>query len=65
MTCTIIHMRDVENCLICNAPISKGHDPAICDNERCKTLFDYECAFNKWAKEEVEKYDTASKVQKV
>ncbi len=47
-----IKMVDVEHCLICHKHIGKGNDPAICKDDGCKTLFEYECGFNKWAKEE-------------
>ena len=46
-----IPMTKVEHCLICHDYIGKGNDPAICKKQRCKNLFEYECAFNKFAKE--------------
>lgn len=46
---TTTHMTEVEYCLICNRFIDKGNDPALCGSERCKTSFEYECAFNRFA----------------
>jgi hypothetical protein len=48
----ITKMVDCEHCLICHEYISKGNDPALCKDKGCKTLFEYECNFNKWAKEQ-------------
>ena len=44
-------MAETAHCLICHEYIGKGNDPAICEKQRCKDLFTYECAFNKFAKE--------------
>lgn len=52
MSVTIIPMEDVEYCLICGRYIGKGNDPALCGDEYCKMIFDYECEFNKWAREQ-------------
>lgn len=51
----VIRMKEVEYCLICSKFIGAGNDPALCDSERCKTIFEYESAFNRFAAEEVEK----------
>lgn len=45
-----IKMKDYDRCVVCGAYIGKGHDPALCDNENCKVVFDFECSFNKLAK---------------
>lgn len=49
-----IPMTETVHCLICHEHIGKGNDPAICKKQRCKDLFEYECAFNKFAKESTE-----------
>lgn len=50
---TTIKIKDVDcdRCLICGRWIGKGNDPALC-SEHCKTLYEYEVGFNKWAKEQ-------------
>ena len=45
-----IPMTEVEYCLICKQHIGKGNDPAVCSKQTCRDLFEYECDFNKWAK---------------
>ena len=45
-----IQIIKTEHCLICHEYIGKGNDPAICKKQRCKDIFEYECAFNKFAK---------------
>ena len=58
---TITHMTEVEHCLICNRSIDKGNDPALCGSERCKTIFEYECAFNRFAADEVKKQNATKR----
>jgi hypothetical protein len=48
-----IKMKDYDRCVVCGAYIGKGNDQALSDNENCKVVFDFECSFNKWAKEEM------------
>lgn len=45
-------MRDLKNCVICNKPITKGNDPAVCDNDRCLVIYEYEVTFNRFAARE-------------
>jgi hypothetical protein len=50
-----IPMAEVEYCLICKVYIGKGNDPAICKERGCKEVYDYEIAFNKFAKADMKK----------
>ena len=60
---TYTQITDVEHCLICGDYIGKGHDPAICGRPQCRTVFDYECAFNKFAENDNQRggYDVTPK----
>jgi hypothetical protein len=48
-----IHMTEIDYCLVCGKHIGKGNDPAVCDNESCIDVFAFECAFNRWAAEQL------------
>ena len=54
MATTHIKMVDVSHCLICGKYIGKGNDPAVC-SESCDVVLQYECNFNKWAKQQAGK----------
>ena len=60
MPIIIKKMVDQEHCVICGEYICKGHDPAICNKERCILDFETEVAFNKAAREEVEKWSNTT-----
>ena len=42
---------DCENCLICGKHIGTGNDPALC-SEYCQDMYEFECNYNRWAKEQ-------------
>ena len=50
----VIKMVDHDRCLICGGYIGKLHDPALCDDERCRASYDFECSFNRLAREEMD-----------